>query len=194
MAARRTESERIINWAFRQFALKDVAEAGTRLAEAEVWMGATPRVGLVLPEDLSILIPATGQDALQAHIAYQGPVEAPIAQGQEIAELVLEREGMPEMRLPLVAEAEVPRGGFVPHVTTAMQVLMGKAGLGLGNFAVPGLGGGEEVTEAAAEGDEATSSEAATQDAPAEDAPAPAEETPTEDATAGGEGEELMNE
>jgi serine-type D-Ala-D-Ala carboxypeptidase (penicillin-binding protein 5/6) len=193
MAARRTESERIINWAFRQFALKDVAEAGTRLAEADVWMGAAPRVGLVLPEDLSILIPATGQDALQAHIAYQGPVEAPITKGQEIAELVLEREDMPEMRLPLVAEADVPRGGFVPHVTTAMQVLMGKAGLGLTGLSLPGLGG-EGATEAAAPTDDqaAPDDEAAPAEdqdaAPADAAPATEEDgAPAEEAPASGE-------
>lgn len=140
-----------------------MAEAGTRLAEAEVWMGAAPRVGLVLPEDLSILIPATGQDALQAHISYQGPIEAPIAKGQEIAELVLEREDMPEMRLPLVAEADVPRGGFVPHVVTAAQVLMGKAGLGLTGLNVPGLGGGG-ATDAAAPADEGQDAAAPVED------------------------------
>jgi D-alanyl-D-alanine carboxypeptidase (penicillin-binding protein 5/6) len=59
-------------------------------------------------------------------------VAAPITAGQEIAHLVLEREGMPEMRLPLVAEADVPRGGFVPRVTTAFGVLLGKAGLRAG--------------------------------------------------------------
>ena len=107
MEARRTESERVANWAFRQFSLREVAEAGSRIAEAEVWMGATPRVGLVAPEDLSILIPATGD--VEARIAYQGPIAAPIEAGQEIAELVLDREGMPEMRIPLVAETAVPR-------------------------------------------------------------------------------------
>ncbi|WP_210526939.1 D-alanyl-D-alanine carboxypeptidase family protein [Rubellimicrobium arenae] len=129
MDARRTEGERIINWAFRQFAVKNVGSAGTRIAEAEVWMGATPRVGLVLPEDLSVLVPAMGDDAVQASVSYEGPISAPVAKGQQIAELVLERAGLPEMRLPLVAEADVPKGGFMPRVQTALGVLMGKAGL-----------------------------------------------------------------
>jgi D-alanyl-D-alanine carboxypeptidase (penicillin-binding protein 5/6) len=197
MEARRTEGERIINWAFRQFALKDVAEAGTRLAEADVWMGAAPRVGLVLPDALRILVPATGQDAVHASISYQGPIEAPIAQGQEIAELVLEREDMPEMRLPLVAEADVPRGGVMPRVTTAMRVLMGKAGLSLDGMSVPGLGGGEptEADAAPEEAEDATAGEAADADATA---PADATEEPApstdEPAPASGGGEELSNE
>jgi D-alanyl-D-alanine carboxypeptidase (penicillin-binding protein 5/6) len=37
--ARAEEAERIIAWAFRQFAEKTVAKAGTRVAEAEVFLG-----------------------------------------------------------------------------------------------------------------------------------------------------------
>ena len=136
-AARRTEAERLSNWAFRQFALRDVAEAGARLAEAEVWMGAQSRVGLVLPDDLSILVPVSGRDEVEAFVSYQGPVAAPVTAGQVIAHLVLEREGMPEMRLPLVAEADVPEGGVLPRVQTALRVLMRKAGPSFGAASAP---------------------------------------------------------
>jgi D-alanyl-D-alanine carboxypeptidase (penicillin-binding protein 5/6) len=192
MAARRTESERILNWAFRQFALRDAAEAGTRIGEAEVWMGSSPRVGLTVPEDLRVLVPLTG--TVEARIAYEGPVEAPITAGQEIASLVLEREGMPEMRLPLVAEADVPRGGFVPRVTTAFGVLLGKAGLTA--IRVPGVGGGEgeapegedAPTEDAAESaPDAEATSASDAEAPAEGGEAagtPAEEAPAEEPSA----------
>ncbi len=181
MEARRTESERILTWAFRQFDLREVAEAGTRIAEAEVWMGATPRVGLVVPQDLSILIPATGD--VEARVAYEGPVAAPIAAGQEIASLVLEREGMPEMRLPLVAETEVPRGGFMPRVGTAMSVLMGKAGL----TAI--RGGSEEPAPAEGEEPAAEDTEAPAEDAAAGEAPAeePAAEEPAAEGEATGD-------
>lgn len=135
--ARRTEAERIVNWAFRQFALREVAKAGTRLAEAEVWMGAQPTVGLVLPKDLAILVPTLG-NGVEASVAYHGPIAAPIEEGQEIAQLVLRRDGLPEMRLPLVAETAVPAGGFGPRLQTALGVLMGKAGLGpLSGPAIP---------------------------------------------------------
>ena len=47
-----------------------------------------------------------------------------IAQGQELAELVLTPDGLPEIRVPLVAETAVPRGGFVTRMTTAANVLI----------------------------------------------------------------------
>ncbi len=120
---RTEEAERIVNWAFRQFVERTVAPAGTRVAEAEVWMGASARVGLVPAEDLKLLLPAVGQDGLQAQVSYRGPIDAPIVAGQPLAELVVSIEGMPDRRVPLVAEADVPRGGFVVRLRTAAEAL-----------------------------------------------------------------------
>lgn len=120
---RAEEAERIVNWAFRQFTQKTVAKAGSRIAEADVFMGRAPRVGLTVAEDTTLLLPALAQEALKAEVVYQGPIEAPIAAGQEIAQLVIEIPGMQPARVPLVAEAEVPRGGFAARLKTAAGVL-----------------------------------------------------------------------
>lgn len=126
--SRRVEAERIVNWSFRQFAQRDIGEAGTRIAEAEVWMGERNRVGLTLAEDVSVLLPVMSNDDLAAEVVYQGPIEAPIEQGQELAELVIAREGMSETRVPLVAETAVARGGFMPRVKVAATVLFDRFG------------------------------------------------------------------
>ena len=128
-AARRDESTRILNWAFRQFALRDVGEAGDRIAAAEVWGGAAPDVGLVLGEDLSLLVSATPGQELSAEVVYRGPVEAPIAAGTEIAQLVLRRGDLPEVTVPLLAETAVERGGFSVRLRLAAAVVMEMVGL-----------------------------------------------------------------
>jgi D-alanyl-D-alanine carboxypeptidase (penicillin-binding protein 5/6) len=123
---RAEEAEKIINWAFRQFAERDVAEAGTRIAEAEVWMGESPFVGLTLKDDLSMLVPVTGGDNIEAEVVYTGPVEAPITTGDEIAELVIRLDGLPETRARLVADGDVARGGFTSRLRVAADVLSAK--------------------------------------------------------------------
>jgi len=121
--ARAEESERIVNWAFRQFAQRDIATGGTRIAEAEVWMGDAPTVGLALLDDLSLLVPTAGGPDVEAEVVYNGPIEAPIAQGDEIAELVIRLENLPETRVPLVADSSVAAGGFSTRLRTAAEVL-----------------------------------------------------------------------
>ncbi|MEC3860086.1 D-alanyl-D-alanine carboxypeptidase family protein [Mesobacterium sp. TK19101] len=127
--ARAEESEAIVNWAFRQFAEKTVVEGGKRVAEAEVWMGDAPGVGLVTRKDLNMLLPVTGQGEVAAEVVYTGPIQAPISAGQQIAELVIRPEGLPEQRVPLVAETAVGKGGVLKRVTTAAQAILRQFGM-----------------------------------------------------------------
>ncbi|MGH1575728.1 D-alanyl-D-alanine carboxypeptidase family protein [Planktotalea sp.] len=121
--ARAEEAESIVNWAFRQFAVKPVAKAGTAVASAEVWMGRDQTVPLVPLEDVSMLMPVTSQEMVEAEVIYNGPITAPIAKDQKIAELVITPPGLPETRIPLVAGNDVPSGGFVARIGTVAQIL-----------------------------------------------------------------------
>ncbi|MBV0912425.1 D-alanyl-D-alanine carboxypeptidase family protein [Anianabacter salinae] len=125
-AQRAEESERIVSWAFRQFVQRTVVEEGTVIATADVWMGARATVGLVPAGGVTMLVPANERDGIEAEVTYRGPIEAPIAEGQEIADLTIRLEGMPEVRVPLVADRPVARGGFLPRLRTAAEVLMSR--------------------------------------------------------------------
>ncbi|SMP33999.1 D-alanyl-D-alanine carboxypeptidase family protein [Shimia sagamensis] len=131
-AAERAEvSEQIVNWSFRQFSEATLAREGERVAEADVWMGKTARVGLVPESDIDVLLPVLAKNKVKAEVIYNGPIEAPISKGQSLAELVLMPEDLPEMRIPLVAEADVPEGGFGIRLRTATGILMQQFGLNL---------------------------------------------------------------
>jgi D-alanyl-D-alanine carboxypeptidase (penicillin-binding protein 5/6) len=117
--ARAEESQGIVNWAFRQFVEKTVARAGTRLAQAEVALGSATTVGLVPAGDVVALVPASVQDGVSAEVIYNGPLIAPVAKGSAVAELVLHIPGLPDRTIPLVAEADVARGGFFVRLSAA---------------------------------------------------------------------------
>lgn len=134
-AARSQESRSILNWGFRNFVENTVAEEGEVIAEAPVWMGDHQSINLVVPEDITLLVPAANRDGMRARVEYRSPLEAPIAAGDTVAELVIEIEDLPEKRLPLVADRDVARGGFVPRLRSAVKVLWEK---GLGQAAAIG--------------------------------------------------------
>ena len=123
-ASRADESERISNWAFRQFAEKQLAEEGVRLAEAEVWMGATTKVGMATTQDINLLVPALQKDQVKAKIKYVGPLEAPLNAGDKLAELIISVPGFDDMTYPLVATEAVSGAGFMVRVRTAATVLL----------------------------------------------------------------------
>ncbi|WP_424833174.1 D-alanyl-D-alanine carboxypeptidase family protein [Ruegeria sp.] len=121
---RAEEAEAVVNWSFRNFVERTVANADEPIAEAKVWMGAQKTVGLVPQEDLTLLFPVLNDKDIDAEVVYDGPVNAPIRKGQQVAELVIKPEGLPEIRRPLVAAQDVPLGGFVVRMMTVGGIVM----------------------------------------------------------------------
>jgi D-alanyl-D-alanine carboxypeptidase (penicillin-binding protein 5/6) len=121
---RAEESAAIVNWAFRQFTERKVASAGEVIAEADVWRGDQIKVGLVPETDVSLLLPALSSDQVEAEIVHDGPVHAPVTKGQQLGEMILTRDGLDPVRVPLVADRDVPLGGFTTRVLTTTQVLI----------------------------------------------------------------------
>ena len=130
IADRARESEAIVNWAFRQFSQRALGTAGTQLAQAPVSMGAQPSVGLELAEDLSVLAPISANNTMDGEVVFQGPFRAPVMKGDTLGELILTREGLPEVRVPLVASETVEPGGFMVKVTAAARYLFERLNAG----------------------------------------------------------------
>ncbi|MEG3180032.1 D-alanyl-D-alanine carboxypeptidase family protein [Sphingomonas sp. LT1P40] len=106
------ESVKFMDWGFRAWASQKIVSKGRKVESAAVQLGDQSEVGLVAPRDLSIAVPAGTKPDLRATVVYQGPLKAPIKAGTHIADLVITSPGMPEQRVPLVAQADVGEAGF----------------------------------------------------------------------------------
>lgn len=126
---RTEEAERIINWAFRQFSERRLAEPGVEIAQADVWMGAARRVALVSPDPVAVLVPLTATGEVSARVEYDGPISAPIAQGQPLGRLIVSIPGSGDATFPLVAGADVAEGGILTRFRSAALVLGERLGL-----------------------------------------------------------------
>jgi len=122
--ARAEEGERIVNWTFRQFTEKTVVTKDTAIADIPVWMGNLERVSVVPQKDISLLVPATVQKNISAEVVYQTPIEAPVKAGDEVATLNINIAGLAPKSIPLVAQQDISRGGFLPRIRTAVRVLI----------------------------------------------------------------------
>ncbi len=58
-------------------------------------------------------------------IRYNGPLTAPIAKGQQVAELVITTGDTPPQVVPLVAGEEVERAGFFGRIWIGLKQLFG---------------------------------------------------------------------
>lgn len=124
--ARAEEAQRIADWAFREFIQKTIAKKGQKITDAPVWMGSVKTVGLVVGEDMTLLLPSLAQGKLKAEVKYNGPLNAPFAAGTKLADMVIDIPGHNPVTVPLVAEQDVAAGGFTTRVGTALRLVSGR--------------------------------------------------------------------
>lgn len=124
IAERSQESERLLTWAFREFRTERIAAAGQIVGAAEVWVGDKDSVPLTPAADVIATAPWAAAEATKVTIRYDGPVPAPIAAGQPIGEMIVEAEGLPPLRAPLVAAVAVEKGGLVTRIGAAIETLL----------------------------------------------------------------------
>ena len=120
---RAQEAETIVNWAFRQFLVKNFGTSGTEVGKATVWNGKSRNVSLLLEGDLNVMLPVLYSSDPSFSIEYVGPIKAPIEKGDRIAELVIKSQDLPETRQALVAGKNVSAGGFFVQIRTAGEYL-----------------------------------------------------------------------
>jgi D-alanyl-D-alanine carboxypeptidase (penicillin-binding protein 5/6) len=123
--ARIEESVKFMDWGFRAWSSQKVVSKGRKVESAAVQQGDASTVGLVAPNDLSVAVPAGTRPDLRATVVYDGPIKAPIKAGAHIADLVITSPGMPEQRVPLVAEADVGEAGFFGRAWAGFLALFG---------------------------------------------------------------------
>ena len=126
--ARVQESTRLIQWGFQAWAAKPLFQAGAKVGSAKVQLGSGSEVTLVAPRNLAVTVPAgLASGATSMKIRYQGPIAAPIAKGDHIADLVISTPDTPPQIVPLVAGEDVGKAGFFGRIWLGLKSLIGMA-------------------------------------------------------------------
>jgi D-alanyl-D-alanine carboxypeptidase (penicillin-binding protein 5/6) len=122
------QSRRLIEWGFNAWKAKPLFQAGAKVGSARVQLGSESEVPLVAPRNLAVTVPAGLQSGTTSmKIRYDGPVAAPIAKGQHIADLVITTGDTPPQVVPLVAGEDVGKAGFFGRVWIGLKQLLGMA-------------------------------------------------------------------
>jgi D-alanyl-D-alanine carboxypeptidase (penicillin-binding protein 5/6) len=120
MRVRGEESERLVEWGFREFDNVVLFRAADTIDEVPVWLGDRRTVPLVGGRDVVATLPRGWRQGLQARVRFDAPVPAPVVKGQEIGRLEVSGRGVPQMSLPLYAGADVDRLGLVSRIPAVL--------------------------------------------------------------------------
>jgi serine-type D-Ala-D-Ala carboxypeptidase (penicillin-binding protein 5/6) len=111
MQHRAQESEKVLEWAYREFEDVTVAKAGTPVDLAPVWLGENATVPAGVAKDAIITVPHAARHGLKVVALYDGPVKAPVTQGEQIGRLEVTAPDIDPVEIPLVAMTPVERLG-----------------------------------------------------------------------------------
>jgi D-alanyl-D-alanine carboxypeptidase (penicillin-binding protein 5/6) len=116
MRARAEESERLMEWAFREFEAVTLFRAQDTVQDVPVYLGERRTVPMVGGRDITLTLPRRWRDRLEVRVRYQAPLTAPVMRGQTIGELQVAGQGVPTLSVPLVAGADVEKLGLLPRI------------------------------------------------------------------------------
>ena len=122
--ARSQEGERLAEWAFREFNDYKLFNAGDKVDDAEVWLGAQPKVPLVVGKDLVITLPRRARKDMKVTLSYDRPIPAPIRKGTVVGKLIVTAPDVQNIEVPIYAGANVDRIGTLGRMATMAGYLI----------------------------------------------------------------------
>jgi D-alanyl-D-alanine carboxypeptidase (penicillin-binding protein 5/6) len=124
MKARAQESERLIDWAFREFNDYRLFAAGDKVEDGEVWLGSDAKVPLTVNKDLVVTLSRKSRKDMKVTIDYDRPIAAPITKGQTVGKAVVTAPDVPPTEAPLVAGADIERMDTLGRIATLAGYLV----------------------------------------------------------------------
>jgi D-alanyl-D-alanine carboxypeptidase (penicillin-binding protein 5/6) len=123
-ADRARESERLLEHGFRDFKNYQLFARGDSVDHADVWLGSTGTVPLVVQDDVWVSLTPEGRRDLEVKVVYDGPIPAPVADGTQLAQLEISAPGLEPRRVPLIAGEAVQAANMFGRMTSAIGYLI----------------------------------------------------------------------
>ncbi len=125
---RATEAKKMLEWGFRNFEARTLFAADQQVGYAKVFGGESRSVKLASHEPVKVMVPKNGSEKLIARVVYNGPVRAPVAEGQPVGVVRVWRGTRVAMEAPVFAAEAIATG------STMRRAIDGASELVIGMF------------------------------------------------------------
>jgi D-alanyl-D-alanine carboxypeptidase (penicillin-binding protein 5/6) len=120
---RAEEARKLLEWGLRSFEKTEIFAADEVAGEAQVYGGTKSGVALKAKGPIDIFLPITNRDKVTARIIYQGPLSAPVEEGQPVGTLRVWIGDTLSQETPLFAAETVEVGTLQSRALDAVEEL-----------------------------------------------------------------------
>jgi len=122
--AREDASAALLNYGFTFFETVKAKSASDVVLKPEVYKGEEDRVTLVPARDVWVTVGRGSAAQLKTNATFKAPIVAPIIAGQTLGELTVSDGKDIIARVPLIAQAAVPEGGWWTRMVDGISLWM----------------------------------------------------------------------
>jgi len=125
---RASEAKKMLEWGFRNFEARTLFAANQQVGYAKVFGGESRSLKLASHEPIKVMVPKNGSEKLIARVVYNGPVRAPVSEGQPVGVVRVWRGANVAMEAPVYAAEAIATG------STMRRAIDGASELVIGMF------------------------------------------------------------
>jgi len=121
---RSSESLKLLNWGFRNTNTFEISKKNETLFELDTWLGTNDKIKATTKEDYYITINKKDIRHLTVTLEYDGPIQAPIIEGEQIANIIVSKKNEIIKKLPLYAAENLKKVNFFKSLLTSLNYLI----------------------------------------------------------------------
>ena len=122
--SRSKESQKLLAWGLTNFDTIEIAKKNSEFTELDVWLGSKDKVKVHSENDIYITIKKARIRNLETKIIYNGPVEAPIKNGDKIAKLIINYEGKLMSEHDLLSLENISKKNIISRIWKSINYLI----------------------------------------------------------------------
>jgi D-alanyl-D-alanine carboxypeptidase (penicillin-binding protein 5/6) len=124
-SARAAESQKLLSYGFRYYYTHKLYSKGDVVNTAVVWKGQQEEIQIGLTKDIYLTVPRGSENDLQATVHIDEVIQAPVAQGQELGNIVVMLNDEELLNVPVIALASIEEAGIFSRMLDSIQLFFG---------------------------------------------------------------------
>ncbi|MBT5428794.1 MAG: D-alanyl-D-alanine carboxypeptidase [Rhodospirillaceae bacterium] len=121
---RTNETERVLDWGFRNFRNYKLFDAGETVADGAVWMGDEDKIPLITEKKIVMTLSRKQRRNMKVKVLLSTPIPAPVSKGLRLGSLQIDIPGRKPLIHPIVSAGSVAKLSFLSKLKVTVKYLL----------------------------------------------------------------------
>ena len=121
---RTNETERVLDWGFRNFRNYKLFDAGETVADGAVWMGDEDKIPLITEKKIVMTLTRKQRRNMKVKLLLSTPIPAPVSKGLRLGSLQIDIPGRKPLIHPIVSAGSVAKLSVLSRLKVTVKYLL----------------------------------------------------------------------